>query len=130
MRGGNESPPVSQEASESAFRNRVLFLEARFEIPEVRWDTGLRALRGRPEYWTGHETRCLSSWAARNGQIRVAQKFARDDDCVRLSSRDYVIGLNGGRDHPNGTRQDVGLAADPLRERRLIAQTDRDYCIR
>ena len=48
-------------------------------------------------------------------------KIACDHDRVRLSSNEYVLGLNGRSDHPDGTSQHVGFV-DALRESRLITR--------
>src|SRR5260370_6124596 len=63
------------------------------------------------------------------GPIRISQKFAGYDDCVRLSANDDVLGLNGRCDHPDRTGKDVGFPPYLLRKLRLITRTDGNLCM-
>jgi hypothetical protein len=61
--------------------------------------------------------------------VRISEEFTGNDDCVRLSGTNDVLGLSGRCDHPHRTGQDVGLPADLLRKRRLITRPDRHLCM-
>src|SRR6266436_7049879 len=64
------------------------------------------------------------------GPIRISQKFAGDDDGIRLSANHDVLGLNGRCDHPDRTREDVGFPADLFFKLRLITWTGRNLGMR
>ena len=107
----------------------MLFLEAGLQILKVDRNAGLRAFRGSPEIlnrprnWLPQLTGC-PQWP-----IRISQEFAGDDDCIRLSGNDDVLGLNRRRDHADRAGQNVGFPADLSRKLRLITRPDRNLCM-
>src|SRR6202167_1641304 len=114
----------------SALRDRVLFFEAGFETLEVHSNAALRAFGGSPEIWDRPRNWLLQFTGCAQWPVRIAQKFAGNDDGVRLSGNENMLGLCGGCDHPDGAGQDVGFPADLLRKLRLITRTDRNLCLR
>src|ERR1700753_3609969 len=66
----------------------------------------------------------LLSSAAR--PIRIAQEFPRQKNEIGFSSRENSVSRRSIGDHPDGSRQNVGLLTNRLGERNLITRADRD----
>ena len=58
--------------------------------------------------------------------VGIAQHLAREQNQIGLAVADDLVGLGGAGDHADGGGRNFGLAADPRRERNLIARADRD----
>jgi hypothetical protein len=62
--------------------------------------------------------------------VRVAQHGAGEDDQIGAALPDDLVGLRRIRDQPDGRRGDAGSAADRLRERHLVAGSERNRRVR
>ena len=74
-----------------------------------------RPRQGLPEFASGAQR-----------PIGLAQKLAREQHKVGLTSADNLIGLGRRRDHPDRRGGDFRLTPNALRERNLISLPDRN----
>jgi hypothetical protein len=56
--------------------------------------------------------------------IRIAQELTRQNDQIRLSGSNDVIGLRGICDHPNRARSNARVPPDSFGKFRLVSRSD------
>ena len=60
--------------------------------------------------------------------IRVAQHLASEQNHIRLSAVDDLVGLSGFGNHAHSARKYAGIAANAFGKRHLIAGANGNFC--
>src|ERR1700687_2372290 len=122
------SPSISAFQSFSfSLGHAVMFLEARFETLQIYRNPGLRAFRGCPEILDRPRDWLLQFSSRSQCPIRIAQKLARHDHCIRLFRPNDVFRLNWRSDHSDRSGHDFGFAANTFGKGHLVTRTDRNF---
>src|SRR5436190_18671602 len=84
------------------------------------------AVRKCPDILLGRTHLRAESLRGVQGEVGVAQEFAGEKDDVGLTVANDGLGLIWCRDQSDGAGENAGLFADLLRERNLVAGSERN----